>query len=430
MQHSRRAILGLISAGMILPPRFALARNETARLQREIDEATARGRPWLVPAGITGAVDLRLPDGAHLVGHPGKSRLALSGEGPLATADKARAITIEGVIFEGQGGLEPRERGLLQFRDVQRLAIRDCAIARSGGNGLMLERCAGRVTGATITDSGRAALFALDSAGLAIDGNTIERSAENGILVWRSAKGDDGGIIRGNRIVDTRAAPGGTGQYGNAIGLYRAGGVVVEGNVIRRAAFTAVRNNGGANVSVTGNNVAGCAEVALYAEFGFDGASFTGNTVDGGWIGIVATNFADHGGRIAAISGNVVRNIRAGRHVGDGTDGGGVGIMVEGDAAISGNIVDRAETAGLQLGWGPSLRDVTATGNTLRDCGVGVEISVAPGAGYATVIGNTISGAKRQAIAGMQWRKLATGDLAVTGAKDWPRIRLAENTVR
>jgi uncharacterized secreted repeat protein (TIGR03808 family) len=191
-----------------------------------------------------------------------------------------------------------------------------------------------------------------------------------------------------------------------------------------------VRNNGGGNVTVTNNNVSGCGEVALYAEFGFDGAAFTGNIVDGAWIGIVATNFADHGGRMAAISGNVVRNIRAGRHVGDGTEGGGVGIMVEGDAAISGNIVDNASMAGLQLGWGPSLRDVTATGNTLRDCGVGVEISVAPGAGHATVVGNTIAGAKKAAILGMHWRKAATGDLVATGSKDWPKLRLAENTVR
>lgn len=430
MQPTRRTILGLISAGMILPPRLALAQAETARIQRDIDEATARGRPWLVPAGMTSAAGLRLPDGAHLVGHPGRSRMALAGEGVLASAERARTITIEGVTFEGNGVVQPRERGLLQFRDVQRLTLRDCTIARSGGNGLLLERCGGRVTGNAVSDSGRAALFAQDSTGLVIDGNTVERSAENGILVWRSAKGDDGTIIRANRIHDTRASAGGTGQYGNAIGLYRAGGVIVEGNVIRRAAFTAVRNNGGSNVSVTGNNVAGCGEVALYAEFGFDGASFIGNVVDGGWIGIVATNFADHGGRMAAISGNVVRNIRAGRHVGDGTEGGGVGIMVEGDAAISGNVVDRADTAGLQLGWGPSLRDVTATGNTLRDCGVGIEISVAPGAGHATVIGNTIAQARRQAIVGMQWRKVATGDLAATGAKDWPKIRLAENTVR
>jgi uncharacterized secreted repeat protein (TIGR03808 family) len=430
MTPSRRAILGLIGAGLTLPATVTRAQSDMARIQREIDEATARGRPWQVPAGLTPAANLRLPDGAHLVGHPGKSRLALAGDGPLFTAEKAKTLTIEGVTFEGSGRAGSREQGLLQFRDIERLRLTDCTVERYGGNGLVLERCSGRIVGNAIRDMGRAALFATDSTGLAIESNTIERSAENGILVWRGAKADDGTIIRGNRVLDTRASAGGTGQYGNAIGLFRAGGVTVEGNVIRRAAFTAVRNNGGGNVTVANNNVSGCGEVALYAEFGFDGASFTGNIIDGAWIGIVATNFADHGGRVAAISGNVVRNIRAGRHIGDGTDGGGVGVMVEGDAAISGNIVDNATTAGLQLGWGPSLRDVTATGNTLRDCGVGIEISVAPGAGHATLVGNTIAGAKKAAILGMQWRKAATGDLAATGAKEWPKLRLAENTIR
>jgi uncharacterized secreted repeat protein (TIGR03808 family) len=430
MSVSRRATLGLIGAGMMLPTHVARAQSDTARVQREIDEATARGRPWLVPAGVTLASGLRLPDGARLTGSPGRSRLVLSGDGPLLLAEKAASISLEGVAFDGGGRPGSRERGLLQFRDVARLRIQDCAIERCGGNGLQLERCGGRISSSDFRDASRASLFALDSAGLIIDGNVVERSGENGILVWRSARGDDGTIIRGNRILDTRATPGGTGQYGNAIGLYRAGGVIVEGNVIRRAAFTAVRNNGGANVVIAGNTAAACGEVALYAEFGFDGVSISGNIVDGAWLGVVSTNFADHGGRMAAISGNVIRNIRAGRHVGDGTEGGGKGIVVEGDAAITGNIVDQAEAAGLQLGWGPSLRNVTATGNTLRNCGVGVEISVAPNAGAATVVANTISGAKRQAIVGMQWRNVATGDLAVTGARDWPKLRLAENAVR
>ncbi len=202
----------------------------------------------------------------------------------------------------------------------------------------------------------------------------------------------------------------------------------MEGNVIRRAAFTAVRNNGGGNVVIAGNNVAACGEVALYAEFGFDGVSISAMWDGRARLGIVSTNFGPRRSH-RSISGNVLRNMRAGRHA-DGTQGGGTGIMAEGDAAISGNIVDKADTAGLQLGWGPSLRDVTATGNTLRDCAIGVQISVAPGAGNAAVIGNTIAGAKRQAIVGMQWHKVATGDLAVTGAKDWPAIRLAENVIR
>jgi len=428
MTLNRRSILALIGAATMLPHR-ALAADDL-RIQREIEEATARGRPWTVPPGLTIARRLRLPDGAHLVGARGRSRVALVGEGPLITTEKAARLTLEGLVFDGGGAKAGRDRGLLQFKDVADLRIEDCSVERFGGNGLLIERCGGRILGNSMRDIGRGALFALDSRGLAIEGNTIERAGENGIMVWRSAKGDDGTIVRSNRILDIRADAGGTGEYGNAVAVFRAGGVIVEGNVIRRPAYTAVRNNAGSNVTVANNNIAACGEVALYTEFGFDGASITGNIVDGARTGIEVTNFADHGGRIAAVSGNVLRNLRAGPHPGDGSPGGGKGIFVEGDAAITGNIVDRAESAGLQLGWGPSLRDVTASGNTLRDCGVGVEISVAPGAGYAAVVGNTIAGAKQGAVVGMRWRERATGDLALDGAKDWPRIRLAENLIR
>ncbi len=430
MTHTRRAILGLISAGMVLPTQILQAQEDTRRIQREIEEATARGRPWPVPAGLTLSGQIRLPDGAHLVGSRGRSRIALIGDGPLVLAEKLQRLTLEGVAFDGGAKQSGRDRGLLQFRDVADLRMDGCTVERFGGNGVSLERCGGRITGNAVRDNGRGALFALDSRGLVIDGNVVERSGENGIMVWRSAKGDDGAIIRANRILDTRANAPGTGEYGNAIGLYRAGGVIAEGNIIRRAAFTAIRNNGGSNVTVANNNIMGCGETALYSEFAFDGTVITGNIVDGAWVGIEVTNFADHGGRMAAVSGNVIRNIRMGKHPGNGETGGGKGIFVEGDAAITGNIIDQAEKAGLQLGWGPSLRDVTASGNTIRDCGVGIEISVAPNAGHATVIGNTISGVKKQAIVGMQWQKQATGDLAVTGAKDWPKIRLAENVVR
>jgi uncharacterized secreted repeat protein (TIGR03808 family) len=430
MTLTRRAILGLIGAGMALPAHVVRAQQDTRRVQREIDEATARGRPWQVPAGLTLSGELRLPDGAHLTGARGRSRITLLGDGPLLTGERLQRLTLEGVVFDGGAKAAGRDRGLLQFRDVVDLRIDGCGIERFGGNGVTLDRCGGCITGNALRDNARAALFAMDSRGLVIDGNVVERSGENGILVWRSAKGDDGTIIRANRILDTRASAPGTGEYGNAIGLYRAGGVIAQGNVIRRAAFTAVRNNGGSNVTVANNNIMGCGETALYSEFAFDGTVISGNIVDGAWVGIEVTNFADHGGRIAAVSGNVIRNIRMGKHPGNGQAGGGKGIFVEGDAAVTGNVIDLAEKAGLQLGWGPSLRDVTASGNTIRDCGIGIEISVAPNAGHATVVGNTISGARKQAIVGMQWQKQATGDLAVTGAKDWPKLRLAENVVR
>ncbi|MGL4634894.1 MAG: TIGR03808 family TAT-translocated repetitive protein [Beijerinckiaceae bacterium] len=427
MTMNRRTVLGLISAGMVLPASVLQAQENAARIEREIAEATRRKQPWLVPAGVTMVGNIRLPDGAHLIGRRGQSRLVLAGDGPMFRAERAARITFEGVFFDGSGRSASRDAGLLHMREVQDLRLQDCSIERFGGNGISLQNCGGRITGNRFHDHGRAAVFALDSKGLSIDANVVERCGENGLMVWRSAKGEDGTVVRGNRIQDIRADAGGSGEYGNAIGLFRAGGVIAEANIIRRVAYTGVRNNSGSNVTVANNNIASCGEVALYAEFAFDGTVISGNTVDGAWNGIEVTNFADHGGRIAAVTGNVIRNIRRGRHPWNKEIGGGKGIFVEGDAAISGNIVENADQTGLQLGWGPSLRDVTATGNTIRGCGNGIEISVAPGAGHATVIGNRIAGSRQHAIVGKQWLKVATGDLAITGARDWAKIKLADN---
>jgi uncharacterized secreted repeat protein (TIGR03808 family) len=429
MIANRRAILGLISAGMIFPASFVQAQTETGRIQREIDEATARGKPWLAPSARMIVGDLRLPDGAHLIGVPGRTRMVLAGN-ILAGNHRAQRLTLEGITFDGAQKPAGRDRGLLQLRDVADLRITDCAFERFGGNGLSLERCGGRIAASAFRDHGRAALYAMDSRGLAIESNLVERCGENGILVWRSSKGDDGTIVRGNRIHDIRADAGGTGEYGNAVGLYRAGGVITEGNVIRRVAYTAVRNNGGSNCVVANNNIAGCGEVAVYAEFAFDGVVITGNIIDDAMSGISVTNFAEHKGRLAAISGNIVRNLRERRHPGDGQFTGGIGIFAEADAAVSGNTIEGAQRAGIQLGWGPALRDVTANGNTIRDCGKGFEVSVAPGAGRVAIIGNILAAIRNQAIVGMQWQKQVTGDLSVTGAKEWPTVHIGDNLIQ
>ena len=74
---------------------------------------------------------------------------------------------------------------------------------------------------------------------------------------------------------------GGSGQYGNAVNVFRADNVIVRGNRIRNAAFSAVRGNAASNMQIVGNTCTGLGEVALYAEFGFEGAVIANNIVDG-----------------------------------------------------------------------------------------------------------------------------------------------------
>jgi uncharacterized secreted repeat protein (TIGR03808 family) len=420
LQPHRRSVLALIA----LAPAAAMAREGTERLQAGIDAAARAGRPYLLPPETQVSGTLRLPDGAHLVGTRGRTRLVLAGNAPLVEVARGARVRIEGVALDGGGRPGGRDRGLIQAADATEVTVDGCEITRFGGNGLHLERSAGRLAGNRIGGIGRSGVFVLDSRGLAIEGNTVDHCGENGISVWRSAKGDDGTIVRANRIGDIRADAGGTGEYGNGVAVFRAGGVIVEGNQIRRCRYSAVRCNSTSNVIVQANNCRDFGETALYVEFAFDGAVVANNIVDTAWEGIQVTNFADHGGRMATVTGNVMRNFRAGQHIGDGHKGGGRGIFVEGDVAVTGNLIDRAERIGLQLGWGPSLRDAVATGNVIRDTELGVVVSVAPGAGTATLSGNAISGVRSMAVVGMEWTKIATDDLLKPGAKPHPRVRI------
>ena len=105
-----------------------------------------------------------------------------------------------------------------------------------------------------------------------------------------------------------------------------------------------------------------------------------------------------------------MRNIRGGPTYPDGNLQIGAGIAAEADVAITGNVVEDA-VWGLQLGWGPYLRDVTATGNVIRRTRIGIAVSVAEGAGPAIIADNLISGAEQGAILGMRWAEVATAEL-------------------
>jgi uncharacterized secreted repeat protein (TIGR03808 family) len=309
------------------------------------------------------------------------------------------------------------------------MRITDCEIIAAGRHGIMLEAIEGEVTGSTVTGAEDAAIFSLDARGLRLAGNTIRAAGNNGILVWRSAPGDDGTLVVDNRIEDIAARAGGSGQNGNAVNVFRAANVMVRGNRINRAAFSAIRGNDASNLQMLGNTCTGLGEVGLYAEYGFEGAVIANNIVDGAALGVAVTNFRE-GGRLAVVQGNVVRNLVPTRPAGaDPHDAAGIGIGVEADTAVTGNVVENAPTAGIMLGWGQYLRDVTVTGNVVRASEVGIAVSVAPGAGSAVIADNLISGARRGAILGMDGRSPVTGELATDGAR-FAQLAISGNRVR
>ncbi|TIT32418.1 MAG: TIGR03808 family TAT-translocated repetitive protein, partial [Mesorhizobium sp.] len=264
--------------------------------------------------------------------------------------------------------------------------------------------------------------------GLEISGNTVSDCANGGILVHRWQQAEDGTLVSGNRVERIGARSGGTGQNGNGINAFRAGNVVISGNIVSDCAFSAIRANSSSNLQVTGNTCSRSGETALYSEFSFEGAVIGNNIIDGAANGISIVNF-NEGGRMGVCANNIVRNLSTvGPYPAD-APGFGVGISVEADTTVSGNVVENAPLYGMQIGWGPYLRNVVATGNIIRKAGTGIAVSVVEGAETAIISDNVIDGALNGAIVGQRWADPATADLAQSGNAGYAHLTVERNHV-
>jgi uncharacterized secreted repeat protein (TIGR03808 family) len=403
--------------------------DQTGALQRAIDRTAGARVPLLLGPGIYRTGELKLPSGAHILGIRGATRLVFTSGSALISARGADHLTLAGLVLDGGGRPLPESRGLLHLAWGGNMRIVDCEVAESTCHGIVLEAIAGSVTGTTVRAVADTAILSLDARGLAISGNVVQGAGNNGIQVWRTKKGEDGTLVVDNRIEDVAARSGGSGQNGNAVNVFRAANVIVRGNAITRAAFSAVRGNAASNIQILGNSCSALGEVAIYSEFGFEGAVIANNTVDGAALGVSVTNF-NEGGRLAVVQGNLVRNLKPKRPAGtDPNDGAGIGISVEADASVTGNVVEHAPTAGIMIGWGQYMRDVSVTGNVVRSAALGIAVSVTPGAGTAVISGNLIANATRGAIVGMDLTRTVTGDLVKDGAR-YAQLSISGNRVR
>ncbi len=370
-----------------------------------------------------------MPGRTRLAGVPGATRLVFGGGAFMIAAEHAEIVELSGLTIDGSGmPMEDYVPGIVHLAECRNVSIDNCTIAGSSASGLALDRSEGRIARNRIQRAEAAGIRLIESRGMSVTDNVVEDCGNAGIQVWRWREGDDGTIVTGNRIARIAARDGGTGQNGNGIGVFRADGVIVANNRVTDCTFTAIRANSANNVHVTGNSCLRSGEVGIYSEFAFEGAMIANNIVDGAATGIGVVNFND-GGRIAVISGNIVRNLTGIGPYQPEPPGFGVGIAVEADAAVSANVVDGAPLFGLSLGWGPYLRDVAATGNVIRGAPVGIAVSVVDGAGSAVISDNLIAGADKGAVVGMRWAEPATGDLALTGARGYPHLTVERNRV-
>lgn len=375
--------------------------DQTSVLQAAIDTAALRGAPLHLPAGTFRVGTLTLRPGSRLVGEAAATTLEFLGGASCISAEDAPGIAIQDLVIDGAG--RPFDSGtsaaLVELRRCDGVIVRNVAITRSAASGLALEGCSGRIADCTISHVAETGLRSLDGEGIAITHNTVRDCANNGIQVWRSSPGDDGTTVSSNRIERISAAAGGSGENGNGVNVFRAGGVLVTANRITDCTYSAIRGNAASNIQIVANSCARIGEVALYAEFGFEGALIASNVVERAASGIAVTNY-NEGGRLAVVQGNLVRTLTRREH--EPVDKRGVGISVEADSVVSGNTIEGAETVGIIVGWGPWMRDCLVSQNLVRGAPVGILVSDDETAGSVLVSGNMISGTRNGAIRAMR----------------------------
>lgn len=385
--------------------------DQTERLQAAI----SNGGAVELGAGTFQVTSLRIDQPVSIRGVAGQTVLESDADELLSIA--STSVSIEGVLFKTGS---PKTK-LVVARSCENLSIDHCSFI-GGDSGLVLERSGGTISSNNFAAQESSGMYSIDAIGLQISGNTVTDIGNNGILVWRSEIGEDGTIVTGNRVSKIADRAGGTGQNGNGINVYRAGNVVITNNRLTDCAFSGIRNNSGSNSQIVGNSISRAGEVALYVEFAFEGSVVANNLIEDIALGISITNF-DQGGRLVSCNGNVIRKVNGGNAGGNRTEA--VGIHAEADTVISNNVIEHA-TRGISMGWGGMCRNLSATGNLIRDCKVGISPSVTEGAGEMNISSNVLDGCET-GIQGFDHAEAMTDDLAGTNAEIPKHLHITDN---
>ncbi len=423
-QAASSGVPGMSGAGFGL--KSSASRDQTRLLQTAVDKAAELKQPLLLDTGTYRIKSLILREGTEIRGVPGQTSIVYMGGTSFVSADQAHNLRLDGLVLIGDGKALSPDRGadgLISARGCNGIALKNIEVRNSPLNGLSLRNCSGTISDIICAHCANTGIFSLDSTGLDISHSEVSECGNNGIQIWQSKPAEDGSTISNCRVRNIKANSGGSGQNGNGINVFRAGAVTVNANRITDCAYSAIRGNAVSNVIMTNNHCARLGEVALYAEFGFDGALIAHNIVDGAATGISVTNFKE-GGRLAIVQGNLVRNLK--RREND-KDKRGTGIAVEADTAVSGNVIENAETLGLAIGWGTYMRDVCATGNLIRKSPIGIGIAADHDAGLVFVAHNMISGASNGAIRAMLFDKPTGPDLVRSSAESFRNFALIGN---
>ncbi len=388
--------------------------DQTKKIQDAIDLTSQRSQSLYFPSGDYIVGQLKLGGFSHLIGEGRSSRLLGSGPEALMVASSADDILLHSLGFF-RDGRQRRKQGeaLIFIKNTPHLRISNCHFENSFSDGMKIRECVGQIQDNVFINNAGTALSSEDSRSLDIFHNTVQ-DCGGGIRIRRRRRDNDGTFITNNRIerISINSENNGT---GTGIELYRTNDVIISGNQVTDCGRSAIHASEVSNLQLVGNSFLRSIEEGIKVTADFEGVIVANNMVDGASTGISLSNRKE-GGRLSIVQGNIVRNLS--RLKGQQ----GVGIAVETDCSVNSNIVENIPFAGILLGWGRHLRDATVSNNVIRNTDIGIGVSIDSEAGYATIMNNMISGAKKGAVRAMDLGKPIGPDLSQQSAEAFRNI--------
>lgn len=394
--------------------------DQTAHLQAAINAAQTQGLPLFIPKGTFPITSVNITAPIEIYGAAGQAKITGYGRSPTFNVigwtdgdgdedDRIGPVTIRDLAFDGAsqafpaGGLS----AIIQGTRIDFINVLNCSIANSGGIGIYLYKCRGRIEENQISNSRKYAILNHDSSNVVfINRNVVTYSSDNGICLVRSSIGSDQGVISDNQIGFTSAVDGGSGENGNAILVVNANYVKVIDNMTYNSAFSGIRANASSNALISGNQCYGSTEAAIYVEAPAAGTNWVGGVISGNrvetcGVGIVAAN-SNNGGRWISITGNQVSNCANNTisYAGGSYQTFGRAIYAEADCLVANNQVSAAADWGIYVFpinyngiFGADKVLAQVENNMIRNCAGGIGFYQADTTHTRVLIGsNMISG--------------------------------------
>ena len=315
--------------------------------------------------------------------------VSLNASQPYLLSANAINCKFEGIDFYGSGvtltDLSLQFAAIIRFSGDMSYDFKRCSVYGSPQSGIYAWGGAtGRVRECKFYSLSYA--IATMDCNVFVEDNSFVSCANGGVYIWTSSAHSIVALVNKNYFQYMHSTIG-DGQNGNAVSIYRAGGVKITNNVIYQSDFSAIRINGGSNCEVTGNRIWSCPDSAIFIEApGGDvqtiGNIVTANLIDASQRGIAAVNVAmynDGMTRRTVIANNQITNSTA------------VGMAVEGGCTVIGNMIETAPL-GIQVGTNDATFDLDVTGNHVVNCSMGIGYSAHSAAAGMLISSNVIKG--------------------------------------